>query len=95
MDYADGIELQAMGVTFPNTGTTWKILNRLSSYPSDVETYLPRSQSFNHSYTYRVEIVAANGAIVAENIPKIAILKIRAQYVDQFIIHFLKSCLLT
>lgn len=82
MDYADKIELQAMGVTFPTTGTTWRILNRLSSYPSDIDTYLPRSQSFNRSYTFRVEIVAANGVSVAEHIPKIAILKLRAQYVD-------------
>jgi hypothetical protein len=81
MDPADMIELDQI-VHFRNTKTSWTIIERLSKYPDG--WYKPTSQSFKRAYVFRVEIAGSVDKVVPKNIPKYAILKIRARYVPSW-----------
>jgi hypothetical protein len=79
MDLADKIELDQI-FTFNNTKTTWNIIERLSPYPDSSISYTPQSDSFRHSYVFRVELGGTSQKMVPDNIPKFAILKIKSRY---------------
>ncbi|KIW03929.1 uncharacterized protein PV09_04769 [Verruconis gallopava] len=78
MDLADKIQLDQV-ISFPHTNTTWNIIDRLSPWPKPTvaNNYLPTSDSFVHSYVFRVELVGSSAKVVPDYIPKFAIVKIK------------------
>ena len=81
MDLADKVELDQV-VTFPNTRSTWTIIERLSPYPTPKgKAFIPTSNSFNHSYVFRVELTASGEKVVSDAIPKYAIVKMKSRFV--------------
>jgi hypothetical protein len=81
MDLADKIELDQV-ITFPTTSSTWNIIERLSPYPEPTPgNYMPVSDSFAHSYVFRVQLGGSGEKIVSDAIPKFAIVKLKSRFV--------------
>lgn len=81
MDLADKVELDAV-ITFPTTRSTWNIIERLSPYPKPTpDNYMRVSNSFGHSYVFRVELAASGEKVVSDAIPKFAIVKMKSRFV--------------
>jgi hypothetical protein len=84
MDLVDKVELDQV-ITFPNTQSTWNIIERLSPYPiPTTDDYMPISDSFAHSYVFRVELAASGEKVVSDHIPKFAIAKLKSRFVFCF-----------
>ena len=86
MDSADKVELDQI-ITFPNTRSTWTIIERLSPYPTPTPgNYMPVSDSFHHSYVFCVELTASGEKVVSDAIPKFAIVKMKSRFVPPNVI---------